>query len=157
MALVFMGLGSNIGDKESNFLEAIDCIERSGDMKITARSGFYLTRPEGGPPQADYLNGVIGVKTSLSPEECLGVVKKIEKEMGRELKGRNHPRIIDIDILTYNDLVHVSDELTIPHPRMHQRYFVLKGLSEIAPGFVHPATGRTIRELYAEVKEKLCR
>jgi 2-amino-4-hydroxy-6-hydroxymethyldihydropteridine diphosphokinase len=117
-------------------------------VKVGAISEFYDTKAVGGPPQPDYLNGVLEAETDLSPEECLRSLKKIENEMGRATAERDHPRIIDIDILLFDESVINTSNLDIPHPRMHERHFVLRGLSEIAPDVVHPLTGKTARELY---------
>ncbi|MGB2630852.1 MAG: 2-amino-4-hydroxy-6-hydroxymethyldihydropteridine diphosphokinase [Candidatus Omnitrophota bacterium] len=148
MAIIFAGIGSNIGDKKANLDEAIKRLEEEEEIRITAKSSFYETRPVGGPRQEDYLNGVIKIETSLSPESCLVVFKAIEKDMGRVPAGRSHPRAIDLDILFYEDLVMETGELAIPHPRLQERYFVLRGLAEIAPDAVHPVLGKTVRELY---------
>jgi 2-amino-4-hydroxy-6-hydroxymethyldihydropteridine diphosphokinase len=147
MAIAYIGIGSNIGDKTVNCEEAISRLEAAEEVKLLARSAFYETNPVGGPPQENYLNGVIKIKTSFSPEDCLVLLKQTEKAMGRIPAGQNHPRVIDLDILLYDDAVINSEKLTIPHPRMHERYFVLHGLAEIAPDYVHPVTGKTVREL----------
>jgi 2-amino-4-hydroxy-6-hydroxymethyldihydropteridine diphosphokinase len=149
MATVYLGIGSNIGDREANLKEAVHRLEMTENAKVAACSSFYLTKPAGGPPQEDYLNGVLKVETGLPPGELLDTLKNIEKEMGREdPAGKNYPRIIDIDILLYDGLVMETDKLFIPHPRMHEREFVLEPFAEIAPEAVHPALERTVRELY---------
>ncbi|MFQ5953159.1 MAG: 2-amino-4-hydroxy-6-hydroxymethyldihydropteridine diphosphokinase [Candidatus Omnitrophota bacterium] len=148
MATVYLGIGSNVGNKEANFKEAISRLEASGKVEIVAQSAFYQTTPEGGPPQEDYLNGVLKIKTELSPGDCLKLLKRVEKDMGRLPSDRNYPRVIDLDILLYDDLVIGTEDLEIPHPRMHERHFVLKGLVEIAPGFVHPVLKKTVEELW---------
>jgi dihydroneopterin aldolase/2-amino-4-hydroxy-6-hydroxymethyldihydropteridine diphosphokinase len=149
MSIAYLAIGSNIGERESNCEEAVLRLDSLGEIKVIERSAFYETSPVGGPPQKDYFNGVIKVETTLSPRDCLEAVKNIEKEMGREPSGeRNSPRVIDLDILFYDDLEMKTDELTIPHVRMHERHFVLKGLAEIAPNIVHPVLGKTVKELY---------
>ncbi|MFC1570558.1 2-amino-4-hydroxy-6-hydroxymethyldihydropteridine diphosphokinase [Candidatus Omnitrophota bacterium] len=152
MATVYLGIGSNIGDKEFNCAEALEQLSKSENVKMLDRSQLYVTEPVGGPPQENYLNGVVKIETERPPEDLLECAKDIEKNMGREdSEVRNSPRVIDIDILLYDDKVIISEDLTIPHPDMHKRSFVLEGLSEIAPEVVHPALGRTIKELYSEL------
>ncbi|MEA3490045.1 MAG: 2-amino-4-hydroxy-6-hydroxymethyldihydropteridine diphosphokinase [Candidatus Omnitrophota bacterium] len=153
MAITYLGIGSNIGDKESNLKEAVFRLETTGNAAILDRSLFYETHPAGGPRQENYLNGVLKVKTGIPPGEFLDLLKVIEEDMGRKPSAeRNHPRIIDIDILLYDDLILNTGKLTVPHPRMHERVFVLKGLAAIAPGAVHPVLEKTVEELYGELK-----
>lgn len=148
MAILYAALGSNLGDKENYLKEAIKLIAAIKGAIILAKSSFYVTRPVGGPTQDDYLNGVIKIETNLSVENCLGEFKKIEKNIGRKERPRNYPREIDIDILFYDDRIINSADLVVPHPRLHEREFVLKGLNEIAPGLNHPIIGKTIKEIY---------
>lgn len=152
MAIAYLGLGSNVGDRKKNLEEALKRIHATGAARILAVSSFYETRPEGGPPQGDYFNGAAKIVTPFPPEKLLEALKKIEKDMGRAAAERNHPRIIDLDILLYDDIVLKAGEIEIPHPRMHERAFVLKGMAEIAPDSVHPVIKKTMRELYAEVQ-----
>lgn len=152
MSKVYLGIGSNLGDREANCREAIESLESVKELKIRTTSSIYETDPVGGPPQNKYLNAVLEIETELSPENLLDILKGIELEMGRESSPKkDFPRIIDLDILTYGDEVIKTEELTVPHPRMHERSFVLKGLSEIAPEEVHPVFGKTVRELYKEL------
>ena len=153
MSIVYLGIGSNIGDKQANCEHAVHRLNSIDGMKVAVMSTFYRTKPVGGPPQEDYINGVVGVKTGFSPQECLCACKQIETDLERKKSAKDHPRIIDIDILLYEDVILRTNDLTIPHPRMHERYFVLRGFSEIAPDAVHPALGKTILELYEEVSE----
>ncbi|MBU1084483.1 MAG: 2-amino-4-hydroxy-6-hydroxymethyldihydropteridine diphosphokinase [Candidatus Omnitrophota bacterium] len=149
MATVYLGIGSNIGDKEENCREAVEKLAQIDDVRIERRSSLYITRPVEGPPQEDYINGAAGLRTELAPKDLLRTLKDIEKEMGRvPSEEKNSPRVIDIDILLYDDKIINADGLVIPHPRMHERYFVLRGLSEIAPETVHPILGKTISELF---------
>jgi 2-amino-4-hydroxy-6-hydroxymethyldihydropteridine diphosphokinase len=155
MKKVYLCLGSNVGDRAENCEEAMRQLQSAGEIVITARSEFYVTAPVGGPPQEDYINGVVEVETDMRPEWLLETIKDIERDMGREpSEEKDLPRVIDIDILLYDDVVIVSDELTIPHPRMHERYFVLRGLAEIAPGVVHPLLNRTAEELFRGLGEE---
>ncbi|MFH1798953.1 MAG: 2-amino-4-hydroxy-6-hydroxymethyldihydropteridine diphosphokinase [Candidatus Omnitrophota bacterium] len=133
MAIAYIGIGSNIGDKRVNCENAILKLESLGGIKILKCSTLYPTKPVGGPKQEDYINGVVKLETEMPPLELLEAVKRIEKDMGREPSRRNYPRIIDLDILLYDEVILRGEKLTIPHPRMRERDFVLKGLREIAP------------------------
>ncbi|MDD3088981.1 MAG: 2-amino-4-hydroxy-6-hydroxymethyldihydropteridine diphosphokinase [Candidatus Omnitrophica bacterium] len=150
MAIVYLGLGSNIGDREENIREAL---RKLGARAVVVRhmSSLYQTKPVGGPPQGDYINAVVKVITALAPEQLLGEIKGIEFGMGRTTAPRNAPRIIDIDILLCDELTLKTEGLEIPHPRMHERSFVLKGMAEIAPDVVHPVFRKSMRELYEEL------
>jgi len=150
--IIYLGLGSNLGDKESNIEEALARIKDSESIDVIKESSFYKTTAVGGPPQDDYLNGVIKVESSLDPDELISTLKKIEQDMGRASAPKNYPRVIDIDILMYGDASKKTDLVTVPHPRMHERYFVLRGLNEIAGDLMHPVLGKAICELYKEVK-----
>jgi 2-amino-4-hydroxy-6-hydroxymethyldihydropteridine diphosphokinase len=148
MARIFIGLGSNLGDKKENLGKAVERLREQPGIKVSAVSSFYETKPVGGRTQDDYLNGVIKAETDLTPMGCLIVFKGIEKEMGRVPAEKDAPRVIDLDILLYDDTVMRTEELTVPHPRMHEREFVLRGLAELAPEVIHPVLGRSARELF---------
>ncbi|NQT33081.1 MAG: 2-amino-4-hydroxy-6-hydroxymethyldihydropteridine diphosphokinase [Candidatus Omnitrophica bacterium] len=148
MAIAYLSIGSNVGDKLYNCNEAIRRLQEVEGAEVLARSVLYLTKPAGGPRQEDYLNGVLKIETENPPKRLLRDVKAIENDMGRKPAPRNYPRIIDIDILLYDDLVLKTREFTIPHPRMHERKFILKGFNEIAPEEVHPVTGKTVGRMY---------
>ncbi|MFH1305796.1 MAG: 2-amino-4-hydroxy-6-hydroxymethyldihydropteridine diphosphokinase [Candidatus Omnitrophota bacterium] len=150
MYTVYLGIGSNIGDRRRRCEEAVERIDASGCMKVTASSALYLTRPVGGPPQRDYINGVLKVETKTSLARLFNKLKNIEKDMGRAAAERDHPRVIDIDILLYGDMIVRTAEITVPHPRMHERGFVLRGFSEIAPEVIHPVLGKTMKRLFKE-------
>ncbi|KJJ85075.1 7,8-Dihydro-6-hydroxymethylpterin-pyrophosphokinase, HPPK domain protein [Candidatus Omnitrophus magneticus] len=150
MAIVYLGIGSNIGDATKNCESAVQKIKFTPNIQIIKSSSFYKTKHVGGPAQEDYINGVIKIKTDLSPESCLVSFKALEKEMGRIPAPRNYPRVIDIDILFYDDIIFNNENLVIPHPLAHERLFILKGLNEIEPYFVHPVIKKTISKLYAE-------
>ncbi|MFH1395529.1 MAG: 2-amino-4-hydroxy-6-hydroxymethyldihydropteridine diphosphokinase [Candidatus Omnitrophota bacterium] len=152
MMVSYLGLGSNVGDKEKHLNLAVEKLEQFEDISIIGKSTFYETKPVGGPPQEDYLNGVVKIKTTIPPERLLGVLKNIEQEMGRQFRPRNYPRIIDLDILFYGSAVINTGTLVVPHPRMHERYFVLKGLVEIAPDEVHPVSKKTVLEIYENME-----
>ena len=133
MDSIFLGLGSNLGQREDNLRQAIKLLEKNG-VSVRKSSTFIETDPVGGPPaQGKYINAVIEVRTGLDPYALLDLCKRIEKQMGRAMTVINGPRLIDIDILLYKDHVAETETLRIPHPRMFERDFVLKPLREIAP------------------------
>lgn len=150
MATVYLGLGTNLGNKEANLRTAIYKLqERIG--KQVSLSSFYETAPWGFESDHSFLNAAIGLETSLSPIEILHITQEIEKELGRTKKSVNgsySDRLIDIDILLYDTLVLQTPELTIPHPLMTERDFVMKPLTEIAENVIHPTLQKTLSELY---------
>lgn len=152
MATVYLGLGTNLGNKEANLRTAIYKLqERIG--KQVSLSSFYETAPWGFESDHSFLNAAIGLETSLSPIEILHITQDIEKELGRTKKSVNgsySDRLIDIDILLYDTLVLQTPELTIPHPLMTERDFVMKPLIEIAGNVIHPTRQKTLSELYQE-------
>jgi 2-amino-4-hydroxy-6-hydroxymethyldihydropteridine diphosphokinase len=129
---VYIGLGSNLGDREAYLKQAIQEIEKCGVIFLKL-SSIIETDPVGGPPQGKFLNAVAQCETALDPLELLHAFQNIEKSMGRTKTVTDGPRVIDIDILLYNKLTIQSTELTIPHPRMLEREFVMQPLREIAP------------------------
>ncbi|MEY8485862.1 2-amino-4-hydroxy-6-hydroxymethyldihydropteridine diphosphokinase [uncultured Parabacteroides sp.] len=152
MAIAYLGLGTNIGNKRRNMITAAALLaERVGD--ILALSGFYETEPWGFESENFFLNAAVKLKTSFSPLELLQITQQIEKELGRTEKsnGAYHDRIIDIDILLYDDEVLRTPQLTLPHSLMHERKFVMDPLSEIAPFVVHPV----LKERIIDLKERL--
>jgi 2-amino-4-hydroxy-6-hydroxymethyldihydropteridine diphosphokinase len=132
MATVFLGLGSNLGNRRQTIERALKTLTEKG-VNVIKVSSIVETEPEGGPPQGNFLNTVVQAETGLPPRELLSCVKSIEKSLGRTPSVRNGPRVIDIDILLYDDLKWHSPELDIPHPRMLSRSFVMIPLKEIAP------------------------
>ena len=155
MTTVYLGIGSNLGNKEENCARAITLLDESG-IKIQVASEPVETEPWGVEDQPRFINMAVRADTSLEPIELLRAVKKIEQEMGRGAtcsQMRWGPRIIDIDILLYGDLVLDTPELKIPHPLMHERAFVLGPLSQIAPQVVHPVLNRTVSQLVSEPDE----
>ena len=152
MATVYLGLGTNLGNKEANLRTAIHKLqERIG--KQVSLSSFYETAPWGFESDHSFLNAAIGLETNLSPIEILHITQEIEKELGRTKKsvnGGSSDRLIDIDILLYDTLVLQTPELTIPHPLMTERDFVMKPLIEIAGNVIHPTRQKTLSELYQE-------
>jgi len=152
MARVFLGLGANTGDRGENVRRALQILKTR--CQIVAISSLYESKalvPEGEPPGPDYLNAACEASTDLTPAELLRFVKQVERELGRRPARRWAPRPIDIDILLYDDAVIETEELTVPHPAMPQRSFVLIPLAEIAPRFEHPVLRRTFSALAAEV------
>ena len=132
--MILIGLGSNLGDRQKNIMTAIEKLGQHKDIQIEKVSSLYETKPVGVTTQPDFINGVISITTSLSPLALLRVCLKVEEEMGRIRDERWGPRNIDIDILVYHDLMMEDEVLQIPHPRLHERCFVLVPLEEIAPG-----------------------
>lgn len=146
---VYLGLGSNMGDRAANLTKAIALINRNVG-KIVKQSHVYETEPWGNPHQDMFLNQVLMLNTSLEPREMLDVLNKIERELGRERKEKWGPRPIDIDILFYGKRLIRDKGLEIPHPELHKRSFVLVPLMEIAPELEHPVLKKAIDELYME-------
>lgn len=145
MTKVYLGLGSNLGNRARNIYVAL---RRLGDtIQLDQVSSLYETEPVGFVDQPCFLNLVCGGETDLSPEALLRLAKTIEREMGRKEGLRFGPRVVDIDILLYDDLVADTPRLEIPHPRLHERAFVLVPLNEIAPELVHPRLGASVQQL----------
>jgi GTP cyclohydrolase-4 len=142
---VYLGLGSNLGDREQNLARATDLLAQR--VKIDKTSSLYVTEPVDHRDQPLFLNAVCRIRTSLAPEELLGLAKRIEAALGRKPSFRNGPRPIDIDILFYGDRVVNVPHLVIPHPRVQERAFVLVPLAEVAPRLVHPVSGQTVTEM----------
>lgn len=156
MAIVYLGLGTNLGDKAANLHAAVHLI--SGKIgKVISLSSFYATAPWGFESENSFLNAAICVETSLSPLEVLHRTQEIERTLGRTHKstgGIYHDRIIDIDLLLYNKEIIQTLELTIPHPLMLQRDFVMNPLVEIAPDVVHPVVGKKLSVLFFKEKKE---
>ena len=152
-SLAAIALGSNLesrfGDREANLREAVRRIEALGEVR--AVSSFYDTEPVGYLEQPRFLNGAMLLETELGPQELMRRLLGVERAMGREREGPvpKGPRVIDLDLLLYGDWVLWAEDLILPHPAMAERRFVLEPLAEIAPAWVHPVLGVTVRELLA--------
>lgn len=146
---VFLLLGANLGEREATLAKATDLISVR-IAPVTLQSHLYETAPWGVTDQPAFLNQVISIKTVLTPEELLSQTLEIEKQLGRERRLRWGARLIDIDMLYYSDLILDTENLHLPHPRLHQRRFTLVPLVEIAPDFVHPVLQKTNQELLNE-------
>lgn len=142
---VFIALGSNIGNLEENLNTALEKLAKFAEIKKV--SSFYTTKPQGFLEQADFLNGVCLINTDLSPQDLLKKLKEIEKEMGRKKTFKDGPRLIDLDIIYYDDIILNTPDLTIPHPLAHTRLFVMQGLLEIAPKYMHPVLKITTEKI----------
>ena len=145
--IVYLALGSNLGNRAANLKEALASL--SPQMDVKARSKVYETPPWGHTEQDKFFNQVVMVKTYLEPEPLLKHLKRLEVALGRKASFQNGPRLIDIDILFYDDLVLESTALVIPHPHVHERGFVLLPLLDIAPELVHPVKQRSVRDMLA--------
>ncbi|MBW2245268.1 MAG: 2-amino-4-hydroxy-6-hydroxymethyldihydropteridine diphosphokinase [Deltaproteobacteria bacterium] len=154
MARVFIGMGSNLGDREARLAEALEALGRIDGCRLAQASRLYETEPVGGPPQGPYLNAVAELDSTLPPLVLLGELLAIESAAGRSRDGaRDSPRELDLDLLLYDDQVLETDLLTLPHPRLHLRAFVLEPLAELAGDLLHPKSGVTLAELARGVRD----
>ena len=144
---VYLALGSNLGDRRANLKEAIAALPPQ--MEVNAKSSVYETPPWGYEDQPKFLNQVIKAKTYLDAEPLLKHLKRLEVALGRKESFPNGPRLIDMDILFYDDLVLNTPALSVPHPRLHERGFVLLPLMDINPDLVHPINKKSVREIAA--------
>ncbi len=144
-SLAYLSLGSNVGDRKAHLRDALARLGRLG--RVVAVSSFYETEPVEFTRQPWFLNCAVALETSQTPRKLMTAILRIEEEMGRRRVQKKGPRSVDIDILMFENIVMDSKELTIPHPAMHQRRFVLEPLAEIAPELLHPVLKKTISEL----------
>ena len=152
---VYLSIGSNRGDTVQNLDQAVNALKALPDLRVTAESGRYKTAPQNYQDQDWFLNAALEIETCLGPEPLLTQLKALEGELDGEGKAfRFGPRYIDLDIVLYGDLIFKSPELEIPHPRMHERCFVLRPLCDINGGIVHPGLGKSVKELYKELDTK---
>jgi 2-amino-4-hydroxy-6-hydroxymethyldihydropteridine diphosphokinase len=156
--IAFVGLGSNLGDSSGQLQLALSCIARLPATRLAAQSSLYRSAPVGFADQPDFVNAVARVETALTPQDLLAALLHIEQHHGRERTFQNAPRTLDLDVLLYDDLLLHEHGLTIPHPQMHRRAFVLLPLLEIAPDCVIPGAGKAeslMQECLDQVLEKL--
>ncbi len=156
MKTAYLSLGSNLGDRDANLRRALDLLA-SPDLRIQRISALYETEPQDFRQQPWFLNLVAEIETTLFPLQLLSRIQKAEKQLGRQRSILKGPRTIDIDILLIGNSVIASAKLTVPHPSMHQRRFVLDPLAELAPDLRHPTIHRSIRELLAETTNQIVR
>ncbi|HBC46742.1 MAG TPA: 2-amino-4-hydroxy-6-hydroxymethyldihydropteridine diphosphokinase [candidate division Zixibacteria bacterium] len=154
MADVFLGLGSNLGDKIANIREALGLLDKSGKVKVLSLSSLYETEPVGVSNQPEYVNCVAQVETILDPHSLLNMLKVVEASMGRKPNMHLRPRVIDLDILLYDEIDLESLELVIPHSRLKSRRFVLEPLLEISPQASDPISGKPFSDFLADVSSQ---
>ena len=151
MTAVYLGFGSNMGDRETNIRQALDLLQ-AGDFRVLRVSGLYETEPIGLREQAWFLNQAAEFETELTPWEVLQRIQSVEKSLGRKREIVNGPRTIDIDILLFGDAVMKTSELTIPHPRYRERRFVLEPLFELNPALIDPETRQAVAAMLEAVR-----
>ena len=163
MHSVYIGFGSNIGDRLAHIQNAIRALSKTEGITLQKISSIYKTDPVGYEAQGEFLNGAAAIQTNLRPLSLLHTLKNIETAIGRQYRIRWGPREIDLDILIYGDLCIETEKLVIPHPEMHRRRFVLAPLAEIAPDIVHPVFQETVHTLLEHlendktvVKKEIC-
>ena len=150
--IVYIGIGSNLGDASENVTAAMDSLGRLPDTRLEKTSSLYRTTPIDADGD-DYVNAVAMLSTGLSSGSLLDALLQIEQTFGRQRPYRNAPRTLDLDIIFYDDLVAETDALCIPHVEMHKRAFVLEPLHEIAPYKRHPVYGKTVREMLEDLRK----
>ena len=151
-ATAYIGLGANLGSRGKTLQAALAELGRCKGVRVVRVSSFIDTEPVGGPAgQPRYLNAAAELRTTLAPEELLAVLRQVEDAFGRTREQHWGPRTLDLDLLLYQDRVIATPALQVPHPRMHERRFVLEPLCQIAPDAVHPVLGKTVRRLLEEL------
>ena len=152
--LAYIGIGSNLGDKARNCREAIERIGAAEENKLVGRSSLYRTEPWGNEEQDWFVNAVIAIRTSFDPDGLLQHLKNVEEQLEKKKEERWGPRNIDLDILFFNDEILKTPGLTVPHPFLHLRRFVLVPLQEICPDFIHPQLKLSVRELLERTNDE---
>lgn len=153
MTIAYIALGSNLGDRDDSLRRALTTLRQTEGIEVTRVSPLYETRPLGGPAgQGLYLNAVAEIQSAREPHDLLAVLLHIEQQLGRVRREKDGPRTIDLDLLLFGDLVHADEQLTVPHPRLHERLFVLQPLAQLASGFIHPVLKRSIADLLADLQ-----
>ena len=156
MSRVFIGVGSNEGDRLQHISNAVKALGATAGVAVTQMATIIETEPIGGPPQGPYLNTVVELETAVSPADLLKTLKAIEQRLGRKPSAeRWGPRPIDLDLLLYDDRVIETSDLTVPHPRLHERRFVLEPLAQLAPQVIHPLVNQTIGELLTTLSSSM--
>ena len=153
--IAFVGLGSNLSDPRDQILRALQALAALPDTQVRARSALYRSAPVDYLQQPDFINAVVQLETRLTPRELLDALLGLERGFGRTRDFRNSPRTLDLDVLLYDDLQHHEPGLTIPHPQMHKRAFVLRPLLEIAPDCVIPGLGTAADALHGCTGQQL--
>ncbi|MDP8201691.1 MAG: 2-amino-4-hydroxy-6-hydroxymethyldihydropteridine diphosphokinase [Candidatus Tenebribacter burtonii] len=148
----YLGLGSNLGNKQNYITNAIKYISELENVEIKRTSSIITTKPYGKIDQPDFLNCVVELNTNILPEELLKKCLNIEDQLGRSRKGKWGPRTIDIDMLFYEDKIMNTKLLVLPHPELHKREFVLISLSELCPDLIHPIINKKIKDIFLELK-----
>lgn len=151
--IAYLGLGSNIGDRKKNLEKAISELSLHKGIRVMACSSLYETEPVGYKDQGWFINQAVEIETSILPVDLLNITQGIEKKLGRKRGIRWGPRQIDIDILIYDKLSIKTEKLIIPHPRLHERRFVLIPLAEIAPTLTHPSMGKDIEAILIDTPD----
>lgn len=147
MKTVYIGIGSNLGDKQHNCIKAVEMMGQMPGCKLTGRSDWYLTKPVGVNGQDWYVNGIISISTRMSAQDLLDRLMAIEADMGRVRRQRWESRVIDLDILLFGEEIIDEKNLKIPHSLMHLRKFVLVPMVQLEPDLIHPSLGATMAEL----------
>ena len=147
----FIGAGANLGEPVRQIRQAQDALQKSPGIEFLGASSLYRTQPVGPVEQPPFINAVFALECNASPRELLALLLEIERNMGRVRKERWGPRVIDLDLLFFGEEIIKEQGLEVPHPRLHERRFVLVPLTEVAPGFVHPVIKKSVSELLASL------
>lgn len=151
--IAYIGIGSNRGDRLGYCQKAADAIRHFRDTTVVRLSSYYETEPLEVSDQDWFINGVVAIRTALTPQELLSACQKVEQDLGRVRTVRYGPRTVDLDLLLYGERIVSTDRLTLPHPKLHLRRFVLVPMVEIAPKAVHPVLHQTMAELLERVQD----